>query len=132
MFAVPAVLLQHVLGFDTALTVCEASSSCRKFNHASRKFNQGSRGGIRHTESEGYYVHHFGDNPDSAFDRSSPHLALQLRLGLLPERRARTDPPHRDHPFTDGSPLSQASKPTIINVIPDLYAIKILQGSSTW
>src|ERR1700751_1846547 len=43
--------------------------------------------------------------PDSDADWGSPDLAAQSKLGGLSGRRARIDPPDRDHPPAHGTPL---------------------------
>ena len=42
-----------------------------------------------------------------------PTWPLQQRLGLLPERRRRPDPDHRDHPAADGTHLTSRRRQAV-------------------
>src|SRR5439155_7111669 len=48
------------------------------------------------------------DHRDSPAGRRATDLAVQQRLGLLPERRAGTRPPHPHHPHAGGTRVARA------------------------
>ena len=52
------------------------------------------------------YGHDFIDHPDPAVSRSFAGVALQLRLGILAQRRAGTDPVDCDNPRLNWTPVN--------------------------
>src|SRR5439155_26955181 len=62
----------------------------------------------RHVGRCSYHDDGPADHRDSPAGRRATDLAVQQRLGLLPERRAGTRPPHPHHPHAGGTRVARA------------------------